>query len=164
MSDGSPSPTLQIPENLVVGAILFDDVDDVLDRILAAGELDCSGIVVQQVVVLDGASEFFELAESRWNVQPRDRATQQRGNVRMIVMFDLVCGLAHAFVRARALAFGGGDEQIVAVDGEGAGVPVGGNEAESGLTRTAASIVGLRAIKSDISKTRDRVERSIGDE
>ena len=35
-----------------------------LDRILAAGELDRPGIVVQQVVVLDSAREFFEFAES----------------------------------------------------------------------------------------------------
>ncbi len=46
---------LQIAENLVVGAVFFDDVDHVLDGILAAGELDRSGIVVQQVVVLDDA-------------------------------------------------------------------------------------------------------------
>ena len=122
---------LQIAENLIVGAVLFDHVDDVLDGILAAGELDRSGIVVQQVVVLDGAREFFKLAERGRNVQPCDRATKQRWNVGMAVMFDLIGGLAHAFVWARALAFGGGDEEVVALDGEGAGVPVGGDEAES---------------------------------
>src|ERR1700734_2800412 len=57
----------QIAENLVIGAVLFDYIDDVLDGILAARELDRSGIVMPQVVVLDDASEFFELAERGWN-------------------------------------------------------------------------------------------------
>src|ERR1022692_4325268 len=99
----------QITEHLIIGAVLFNNVDDVLDGILAAWKLDRSRIVVQQVVVFDGAGEFFELAESGWNVQLCDRATQQSWNVRMTVMFDLIGGLAHAFVWARALAFGGGD-------------------------------------------------------
>ena len=42
----------QVAENLIVGAILLDHIDHVLDRILAARELNRSGIVVQQVVVL----------------------------------------------------------------------------------------------------------------
>src|SRR5580700_11899156 len=68
---------LQVTEHLIVGAVFLDDIDDVLDRILAAGKLYFSWIAVQQVVVLDGAGEFFELAESRRNVQPRDRASKQ---------------------------------------------------------------------------------------
>ena len=32
LSDGSPLPSLQVAEHLVVGAVLLDDVDDVLDR------------------------------------------------------------------------------------------------------------------------------------
>src|SRR5580700_7082581 len=122
---------LQIAEDLIKGAVLFDDVDDVLDGIVAAGELDRSGIVVQQVVMLDGAGEFLELAESRWNVQLCDGAAEQGRNVGMTVVLDLICGLAHGFVRAGALAFGGGDEQVVALNGQGAGVPVGGDETES---------------------------------
>ncbi len=74
--------------------------------------------------------EFRKFAESSWNVQARDRAAQQRGNVGMLVVLDFPGSLAHAFVRARALAFGGGDEEIVALNGEGAGVPVGGDETE----------------------------------
>ena len=58
----------QVAEYLVIRAIFFDHVDHVLDRILAVGELDCSGIVVQQVIVLDGAGEFFKLAERGGNV------------------------------------------------------------------------------------------------
>ncbi len=158
MSDGSPSPDLQIAENLIVGAVFLDDIDHVLDRILAAGELDCPGIAVQEVVVLDDAGEFVELAERGGNIQPRDRAPQQRGNVGMLVMSDLPCRLAHPFVRACALALGGRDQEIVAVNGERAGVPVGGDESESRVETQPL-------VDSDQSiENRDGVERCIGDE
>ena len=48
----------------------------------------------------------------------------------MLFVLGLVNRLAHVFVGARAFAFGGGDEEVVAVNGERAGVPVGGNETE----------------------------------
>ena len=40
----------QITQNLIVGAVFFEDVDHVLDRILSAGESDGAGIAVEQVV------------------------------------------------------------------------------------------------------------------
>src|SRR5260370_2067909 len=55
---------------------------------------------------------------------------EQRGDVGMTVMFDLICSFAQTFVRTGALAFGGVDEKVVALDGESAGVPIRGNEAE----------------------------------
>src|ERR1700686_1493149 len=63
---------IKITENLVIGSILFDHVDHMLDGILSAGELDLPGIVVQQGIVLDYAGEFFEFAKSRGNIQTRD--------------------------------------------------------------------------------------------
>ena len=39
---------------------------------------------------------------------------------------------ARAFVRACALALGSGDEQVIAMDGQRAGIPVGGDETQSG--------------------------------
>src|SRR5712691_9265155 len=57
---------------------------------------------------------------------------KQGGDIRMAVVFDFICGLAHTFVWTCALAFGGGDEEIVALNGDGAGVPIGGDEAERG--------------------------------
>ena len=51
----------QIAEDLVVGAVFLDDVDHVLDRILAAGEIDCAGIAVKQVVSFDRLCEFGQL-------------------------------------------------------------------------------------------------------
>ena len=50
----------------------------------------------------------------------------------MLVASDLPGGLSHAFVRARALALGGRNEKVVALDREGAGVPVCGDETERG--------------------------------
>src|SRR5271168_3875830 len=66
----------QVAENLIVGAVFFYDVDDVLDRILAASELDSPRVVMQQVVMLDDASEFIELAERGRNIQPCNRTAQ----------------------------------------------------------------------------------------
>jgi len=47
-------------------------------------------------------------------------------------MFELVCSLAHSLVRSGAFALGSSDEEIVAVKGNCARVPVGRNEAQSG--------------------------------
>ena len=49
---------------------------------------------MQEVVVLDDAGEFIELAERGGNIQPRDRAAQQRRDVGMLVVFDLPRSLA----------------------------------------------------------------------
>src|ERR1700722_454283 len=58
----------QIADHLIIGAVLFYDVDNVLDRILPAGELNRPRILMQQVVVLYGARKLFKFAERRWNV------------------------------------------------------------------------------------------------
>src|SRR5712671_6983931 len=63
---------LQIAKHLIVGAILFDHIDHVLDGIFAGGELDRSGVIVKQVVVFDGACKFFKFAQGGGNVQARD--------------------------------------------------------------------------------------------
>src|ERR1700691_2650358 len=92
-----------VSQNLVVGAIFFDDVNNVLDGILAAGELNRPRFAVQQVIVLNQASEFFKLIKSGGNAEPRNRSAQQRGNVRMLAVPDLPRSLAWARARARAL-------------------------------------------------------------
>src|SRR5580704_4209909 len=129
----------QIAENLIVSAIFLDDIDDVLDGILAGNKSDDSRILMEQVVVLNGARKIFEFAESRGNVQTRDGATQQRGNVGMRVMTAFVGSLAHAFIRAGTKAFGGGDEEIIALNRERAGIPVRRDKTESGRCLRATS-------------------------
>ncbi len=62
------------------------------------------GLLWKQVVVFDGTSEFVEFAESRGNVQTRNRSTKQRGNVGMLVVTAFVRSFAYAFVRTGALA------------------------------------------------------------
>src|SRR5579862_15122 len=127
---GVAVPRLQVAENLIVGAIFFNYVDDMLNGILAVWELKRSGIVMQQVVSLDGAGEFFEVAEGRRNIQPGNRATQQRGNVGMVAMSNLPRSLTHAGIWPGATTFGGSDEQIVSLHRKRAGVPIGGNKTE----------------------------------
>ena len=115
---------LQIAKHLIVGAVLFDHIDHVLDRILAPGKLDRARIVVQQIIVLHGPREFVELAESRGNVEPRDRTPQQCGNVGVVVVLQFPSSFPHALIRARPLALRSGDDEITALDGERAGIPI----------------------------------------
>src|SRR6266567_2120617 len=76
----------------------------------------------------------------------------------MIVVLDLIRRLAHDFVGARAFALGGGDEEVVGVHGDGARVPVGGNElrykscvAEWWATRKARDVEDGYCIKRRVS-------------
>src|SRR5579872_1954003 len=55
---------LQVAENLIVGAVFLDDIDDVLDGILAAGESDGAGIAVEQVGALHCLRELRKFFES----------------------------------------------------------------------------------------------------
>src|ERR1017187_9028580 len=105
---------LQITKNLIVSAILFDDVNHVLNRILPSGKLNRSGIVMQQIIVLNRPRKLIEFAQRGRNIQPCDRPPQQRRNIRMVVMFHLPPSFSHTLVRSRALALGGRNEQIVA--------------------------------------------------
>ena len=84
---------------------------------------------MQKIVLLHRASEFVEPAQRRWDVQPGNRSSQQRGNVGMLVVFGLVHRLSHNFVRTGAFSLGSCNQEIVAMNGERAGVPVGGDEA-----------------------------------
>src|SRR5882757_114392 len=65
----------------------------------------------------------------------------------MAVVFNFIGGLAHTFVWACALAFGGGDEEIVALNGDGTGVPICGDETYSGNSIARILRVQVRGIE-----------------
>ena len=70
--------------------------------------------------------------------------------------------LAHTFVWSRALAFGGGNEEVVALHCDSAGIPIGGDKAESGQgCRFVRRTVRIQVRCVEYS---DRVGRSIGHE
>src|SRR5271156_3664159 len=116
----------EIAKDLIVRAVFFDDINHVLDGILTGSKPNRTGVIVQQVVVLDDACEFFKLSQSRGNVEACNRSAQQRRNVGMVMMRELPRGFSHDLVGTRALSLGGGDQEIVALNRKRAGVPVGG--------------------------------------
>ena len=75
-------------------------------------------------------------------------------------MLDLVRSFSEPWVGACAFTFGGGDEEIVSVNREGAGVPVGGDETE-GLQRAVTARLGGSAC---CIEDCHRIERCVGNE
>src|SRR5208282_6915326 len=59
-----------------------------------------------------------------------DRAADESCDVRVPAMVRPKLEPSCHVVRSAALAFGGGDEQVVARDGEGARIPLGGDETQ----------------------------------
>ena len=53
----------QIAQYLIVGSVFLEHVDDVLDRILPAGEGNGSGVAVKEVVPLDRVRELRKLLQ-----------------------------------------------------------------------------------------------------
>src|SRR5215469_1046485 len=123
----------QVTENLIVGAILLHDVNDMLDRILPAGEGNRAGIAVEQIVALDHLGVLGQLGQGRGDVQPRNRSSEQSGYVGMLFVLALVDRLAHVFVGTGAFALGAGDEKIASMDSKSRGIPVGRDEAQERL-------------------------------
>ena len=98
--------------------------------LLPAGKRDFSGIAVEQIVSLNHLRQLRQFFKRRRNVEASNRSPEKRGDIRVIAMLGLTGRLAHVFVGTRAFSLCRGDEKFVAVNGEGAGVPVGGNETE----------------------------------
>src|SRR5258706_14623985 len=80
----------------------------------------------------------------------------------MTVMSFLIWSLPHFLVRARALTLGGGDEEVVTLHGEGAGVPVGGDEGEG--RRGGGATDQCRWVQAGCVEYRNRVARGVGHE
>src|SRR5579859_601081 len=147
----------QIAEDLIEGAILFHHVNHVLDGILAGGECDRAGIAGKAIVVFDLLCELRKFGESGRNVQSGDRPAEQGRDVRMLFVLGLVNRLAHVLVVASAFALGSGDEQIVALNRERAGIPVRGNHANVALRFKLLARLELRNIEdTDSVNTRVR--------
>src|SRR5581483_9156477 len=75
----------------------------------------------------------------------------------MIAMTPLRRQRSHPVVRAGTLALSTGNEQIISMHSQGAGIPLGGNEAERNWP---CSLLG----QIDSTEDRDRVQRSSGHE
>src|ERR1700758_3824313 len=58
----------------------------------------------------------------------------------MLFVFRFINRLAHIFVVAGAFTLAGGDDEIVTVNGECGGIPVGGDETERSLNNRAGGI------------------------
>ena len=65
---------------------------------------------MEQVIRLDGPRQLRQVLNREWNVEPCDGPSQQCGDIRVFVVLDLVIGLSHLFVGARAFPFRRGDE------------------------------------------------------
>ncbi len=76
-------------------------------------------------------------------------------------MSPLLLELADAVVGAGALAFGGGNQEIVADVGQRAGIPVSGDEAE-GFLRQRKGNLGSHQRRS--IENRDCIQRGVGHE
>src|SRR5215469_17696388 len=71
---------LQISEYLVVSAILFDDVDDVLDRILAVSK-DCSARGFGVAGLNDAIRRYGEVLHGVDDVDLSERSVDQRRDI-----------------------------------------------------------------------------------
>src|SRR5579862_8657594 len=76
----------EVSQDLIVGTIFLDHVDDMLDGIAPAGKTNRLRIIVQQIFLLNLASQRFEITKRGIDVQTRDRAPQESGYIGMLVM------------------------------------------------------------------------------
>src|SRR5215470_2236551 len=73
----------KVAENLIVGAVFFQNIDDVADGILAAGEGEVSGVGVKKVVFFDLARICGEVLLDIGETDAGDGTGSQRRNIRM---------------------------------------------------------------------------------
>ena len=148
----------QIAENLIVGAVFLEHVDDVLDRIPPAGKGNSSGVAVKEVVPLDRVRELRKLLQGGGNVQARDRTSEQAGDVGVLVAPEFGGGLTHLLVGPGALPLGSGDEKVAAMDSQRTGIPIRRNKTQS---RLRCLRVGTGARRPGVEH-RDRIQRRSG--
>ena len=114
---------------------------------------------MEQIVLLDGACEFLQVAQRGLDIEPRDRPPEQRGNVGVRMMLSLISSFSHCRIRTASLPLCGGDEQIVAVYGESARIPVRRDVSQGGLR--ISGIAACSGVECSSVEDRNRVQRRI---
>src|SRR5208282_4799453 len=152
----------QITQHLVVGAILFDDVDHMMDRIGIPSELDLACAGMQKITVLDRAGELWQVFFNIVDFEASNRAVEQGWNVRMVAMPPLVSHVVRTVVGTGSLAFGSSDQEIIAHSDQSGGIPVSGNETGGRLEWNLGGSGWASESRVRI-KSRDRIYRSVGD-
>ena len=138
----------KIPEHLVIGTVLFDDVDHVTYWISASRERYPTGIGAEEIVLRDLLRQISEIVFCLGNIQTGDGATNQGADVGMLAMPALILQPVDAIVGPTALPLGRGDEQIITRGGERTGIPLGRNEAEGVVGLIVAEYASRRKIGS----------------
>ena len=116
-----------IAEDLIVGTIFLDDVDDVMNFLFTGGEADFVGIAAQGVHFRDLVRVGREIRRNACEWNAGERAVHHGGIVG--IAGTAITGFAEsAVVGAGAAALGGGDEKIVSGGCNDGGIPFGGNE------------------------------------
>src|SRR5260370_17661329 len=88
------------------------------DGIRSTSELELSAIRVDEIIFFHLASVGGKIFVDVGKAEAGNGTSDQSCNVGMLLSLALALQLALHVVRAAAFAFGGGDEQVVARDGE----------------------------------------------
>src|SRR5208282_5850676 len=118
----------QVAKDLIVGAIFFQHIDHVTDRIASTSEFELAAIGANEIVFLNLARIGGKILVDVIEAEALDGAADQSRNVGVFLPFALTFQLAQHVVGPAAFSFGSGDKQVVARDGERARIPLGGNE------------------------------------
>src|SRR5258708_16605614 len=130
--------------------------------IRSTGEFELPAVRADEIVVCDLPRIGGEIPIDVREAKSLDRAADQGWNIRMFFSLALSFQRALHTVGSTALAFGGGDQEVVACDGERARVPLGGNKA-TGKDRTrptANAAVSGSFLQIPDLENGDRVEAS----
>src|ERR1700682_700461 len=101
--------------------------------IRSASEFELSAVGAHKFVFFDLARVGGEILVDVGEAEPGNRTSDQSCNIWMLFSLALALQLALHIVGAAALAFGGGDEEVVACHGERARIPLGGDHAKRSL-------------------------------
>ena len=147
-----------IAKDLIVGAIFLEDVDHVTDGIGTLSEVDAAGVALEEVVLLNLASECGEVLFRVGYFQARQRSVQKSWDVGFLFLTFLGGCVARKIVGASALSFGGCNQEIVARCSKRAGVPAGRDETHAfDRNGIARQLVGIEAGVGDI-EDRDGID------
>src|ERR1700746_2272543 len=114
----------QISENLIVGSIFFDHVDNVLDRILNTGKREGGRLSLQLVIPDNLLRRRFEVRCCSHIVNLRQRSVHQRWNVRVLATVAASGDLIFPVVRTCSRSLCGRDQQLAALDGARTWIPL----------------------------------------
>jgi len=88
----------KVAKNLIVGAILFQNVDHVADRVGSSGKFKLAAVRVNEVVFFDLSCVSCEILVDVSETDALNGATDQCRNVRMLLSFALAFQLAQHVV------------------------------------------------------------------